>query len=341
MNKIIYIAGVIVMLFVACSKEPETTLQQTEEGLSILQLNTRSADATDNFESGSTFRMAVYDADSDDTYLESTLEDTYNDVYAVKDDETWKFSFDGTSTGASEQFGFMKEEGKSIDIVAVSPYVYDADLTKLSYTPSTTSSYMWAVDERIDISGDAFEANLNFVPITTALTFKITLKNSTSSVSFTSVTLSVINADGEAQMNRIPYKGTINCRDGSLSPNSYYNSTTNNYTDRVISIGGDWAIRYYYLDDGTVDYYDYYIEKTAYFYPIELADNEKLKIAFTIDNVIIDGTIELDNSDFKDGEMVAGTRYSLDIELDNYLRFDGSITKEDDFTDGETIQTDI
>lgn len=354
MNKIIYIAGVVVVLFVACSKEPETTLQQTEEGLSILQLNTRSGDGTDNFESGSTFRMAVYDAGTDNTYLASTLDDTYNDVYAIKgSDMIWKFSFDGTSTGASEQFGFMKEDDKKIDIVAVSPYVSGTDLTKLSYTPSTTSSYMWAVDEDIDISGDSFTANLNFVPITTALTFKITLKNSNNAVTFTSVTLSVIDAEDKAQSYRIPYRGLINCRDGSLytaeSSYYYYNTTTNNYTDRVITIGGDCAIRYYYLEDGvTVDYYDYYTEKTVYFYPIDFGkdedgteNGEKLKIEFTIDNVKIDGTIELSNSDFADSKMTAGTRYSLDIELDNYLRYTGKITKEDDFIDGETIQTDI
>ncbi len=333
----------VTILLLGCdSEQVATSFTEGEEG--TITITTRAEgsteDATDNFADGSTIRIAVYESDSENRYstlyLSEDFGDMYSDIYGTRTSGVWKYSFDGGSS-SSVYFGYIKEENASIDMVAAYPYVSNEDLSAVSFDIASQGStsnlgYMWATDNDISLNTSSLGAELYFQHIMTALNLRMVLKNNATYTTLYSVTLTLTDKDDNAKSSIIS-KGTIDFTTGAITDPTPVSSQT-------ITINTDCAST---TINGETRYY---IEKPLYLPPFTMESTDKLTLSFSIDGVTIPETITLTGDQFTNDidttyGMARGTRYSLDIELDNYLKFSGTITKETEWDYTSETQTSI
>lgn len=315
------------------SEQATTSFSEGEEG--TITITTRAEGSViDNFADGSTIRIAVYESDNANRYstlyLSEDFGDMYSDIYGTRTSGVWKYSFDGGSS-SSVYFGYIQEDGASIDMVATYPYVSDDDLSAVSFSIASQSStynlgYMWATANDISLYSSLLNADLYFQHIMTALNIRMILTNSATYTTLSSVTLTLTDASG-TEKSSIISKGTIDFSTGVITDQTYVST-------QKITIGTNLSSTSY-------------TDNTLYLPPFEMAATDKLTLSFSIDGVTIDETITLAGDQFTTTEtsgtysMSRGTRYSLNIELDNYLKFSGTITKDNTWDYTSDTQTNI
>ncbi len=318
-NRLIHIL-ILLLFVVACSKEQEMPSRNDDEK-SYLNITTRTGDTDNNFAEGSTIRFAVYDSETKDIHLVENL----NYVYAERSSNRWLYSYDEGKT-KNESFGFLKNKVDTIDIVGVYPYIKDQDLSKVEIITNDTlmqKPYMWATSKKLSIASDNINVSLDFKHIMSALYLDMKLKNRDDGVIVSYITLKILNKEGNPRAI-IPSKAFIDFTTGEI-----------NVDKESLESGIFFTIQKTFLPGKDGNY-----EMKQYFYipPFDdMAADDKLEISFVINGKATTTKAISITGDKLGGGMARGARYTLPIEIGNYLKFSGAITKETQWTDAETI----
>lgn len=313
-NRLIHIF-ILSLLAVACSEEQEMPARNDDEK-SYLNITTRTGDTDNNFAEGNTVRLAIYDHGTNNIHLVENL----NYVYAERSSTGWLYSYDEGKT-KSESFGFLKNAADTIDIVGVYPYIKDKDLSNVEIITNDTlyqKPFMSAASQNILLNNPKINVELYFTHIMSALYFDMTLKNNVNGVIVSSIKLETKNKDGNL-IRKLPSNASIDFTTGEINVTKVESGIFFNIQGKFTS-ENNYELKHY-----------------LYVPPFEMAADDKLGISFVINGQgATTKAISITGAELNDG-MVKGTRYRLPIEIGNYLKFRGDITKETNWTDAEII----
>ncbi len=309
-----------------CSEQLQEQPQEQNPQQSTMQLITRSGNT--DFAVNDKIRIGVFNHNTYNNYQGKA----YNDITATMGDAGWLFSFDGGEL-SSPMLSFTSDPDQTIDIIGVFPYISDTNLASVNFEIAKMKSIMWAkTSSPVSISGETFDATLDFQHLTAAMTFKIRAKNFVSEMRFYGLKIYLYESDGVTPKSELPKTVNINFHTGEIK----INTKDNNFT---YDLNGGW-IYPELVKPETGDPY-YYFKYTTYMPEFTLEPDDILDFAFAFETpqqqpvVLRIKASELDNG-FK-----SGTNYIFDLILDNYLKFSGNIIKDTNWTVGDDINVSI